>query len=86
MNIYKISYNNIKRNFKNYLLYFISILFSAFIFFTFNSIRYNEDILKAAGSIANGLTVSSVIVLFFAFIFIQNANTFFREKRRQEIS
>ncbi|WP_315122177.1 FtsX-like permease family protein [uncultured Clostridium sp.] len=85
MSIYKISYNNIKRSFKNYLLYFISILFSAFIFFTFNSIRYNEDILKAAGSITNGLTISSVVVLFFAFIFIYNANTFFREKRRQEI-
>ncbi|MEW9094705.1 MAG: FtsX-like permease family protein [Clostridiaceae bacterium] len=85
MSIYKISYNNIKRNFKNYLLYFISILFSAFIFFTFNSIRYNEDILKAAGSIASALIISSIVVLFFAFIFIYNANTFFREKRRQEI-
>ncbi|MBU5484486.1 FtsX-like permease family protein [Clostridium sp. MSJ-11] len=85
MSIYKISYNNIKRNFKNYLLYFISILFSAFIFFTFNSIRYNEDILKAAGSIASGLIISSIVVVFFAFIFIYNANTFFREKRRQEI-
>lgn len=85
MSVFKISYNNIKRNFQNYLLYFISILFSAFIFFTFDSIRYNEDILKAVGSIATGLEISAVVVVFFAFIFMHNANTFFREKRRQEI-
>lgn len=77
MSIYKISYNNIKRNSENYLLYFISILFSAFIFFTLNSIRYNKDVLKVAGSLVNGLIISSVVVLLFAFIFISNANTFF---------
>lgn len=85
MSIYKISYNNIKKNPRNYLLYFISIVFSSFIFFSFNSIRYNKDVLKSIGSIALGLSLSSIVVLFFSFIFIYNANVFFREKRKKEI-
>ncbi|WP_050607749.1 FtsX-like permease family protein [Clostridium niameyense] len=85
MSIYKISYNNIKKNPKNYLLYFISIVFSSFIFFSFNSIKYNRDVLKSIGSVALGLNLSSIVVLFFSFIFIYNANVFFREKRKKEI-
>lgn len=84
MSIFQISYNNIKRNFKNYLLYFIAILFSSFTLYTVNLIYLD----KTLAEITPGMSLmflGGVVVTFIAYSFINSANRLFREKRRQEI-
>lgn len=88
MTLFSIALRNIKRNFYDFFLYFLSMIFSILIFFTFVSIKYNEQVLKLGEvrqRIAAGFTASSVVLAVFAFIFIWYSNSFFTRKRKKEI-
>ncbi|MFI8708249.1 ABC transporter permease [Bacillus sp. NPDC077411] len=88
MTLSSIAFRNIKRNFKDYALYFMSMIFSIVIYFTFASLQYNTQMEKAAeGSkkISGAFQVSSVMLIIFVAVFIIYSNGFFTRKRKKEV-
>lgn len=89
MGLLDIAFKNIKRNFYNYFLYFVSMVFCIMIYFTFTSIQYNTQIQKVVGSSVQFSTVfkaSAVVIAVFVAIFIWYSNSFFIRKRKKEIA
>jgi putative ABC transport system permease protein len=79
---------NIIGNFKNYLLYFISMILSVVIFYTFSSLQYSPEIqasIKSSAGVLSIFTQASVLLILFVSIFIWYSNSFFTRKRKGEI-
>ncbi|MBM7645953.1 putative ABC transport system permease protein [Scopulibacillus daqui] len=86
MTLFSIARKNIKRNFYNYFLYFASMIFSIVIFFTFVSLQYNDQIVKATTMKVDGaFKAASVALIIFVSIFIWYSNAFFTRKRKKEV-
>ncbi|MEN1938623.1 ABC transporter permease [Paenibacillus sp. 102] len=88
MTLSSIALRNIQRNFKDYFLYFASMIFSIVIYFTFKALQYNSQMEKAAeGSkkISGAFQVSSVMLIIFVAVFIIYSNGFFTRKRKKEV-
>jgi putative ABC transport system permease protein len=83
------AFKNIRRNFNNYFIYFVSMVFSIMIYHVFTSIQYNEQIVnlqEAKSSIFATFKTSSIIIALFAGIFIWYSNSFFIKRRKREIA
>ncbi|GAB6617322.1 MULTISPECIES: ABC transporter permease [Bacillus] len=85
MSLYSIALRNIKRNFKDYFIYFASMIFSIVIYFTFKSLQYNSQIGEAGDRVSDGFQLASVMLIIFVAIFIIYSNGFFTRKRKKEI-
>ncbi|MED0988525.1 ABC transporter permease [Bacillus nitratireducens] len=85
MSLYSIALRNIKRNFKDYFIYFASMIFSIVIYFTFKSLQYNSQVGEAGDRVSNGFQLASVMLIIFVTIFIIYSNGFFTRKRKKEI-
>ncbi|EJS60641.1 ABC transporter permease [Bacillus cereus] len=85
MSLYSIALRNIKRNFKDYFIYFASMIFSIVIYFTFKSLQYNSQVGEAGERVNNGFQLASVMLIIFVAIFIIYSNGFFTRKRKKEI-
>lgn len=88
MKLSSIAIRNINRNFKDYFLYFASMIFSIVIYFTFKALQYNSQIVKAAGKsnkIGDAFKISSVMLIIFVAVFIIYSNGFFIRKRKKEV-
>lgn len=89
MGLFDMAFKNIKRNFYNYFLYFVSMIFSIMIYFTFTSIQYNTQVQKTVGASVNFSAVfkaSAVVIAIFVAVFIWYSNSFFIRKRKKEIA
>lgn len=76
-----------KRNFRLYTIYFISMLVGVVIYFTFSGLMFNEDVVAAIQNKENYKTVifiASMIVFLFIVFFILYANSFFMKQRKKE--
>ncbi|MGG0256600.1 ABC transporter permease [Bacillus toyonensis] len=88
MNLIKIVKRNIRRNFKEYILYFVSLASSMLVYFIFASLRYSTQIKK---EIINNVMINSVlqsskvILIIFIAIFIIYSTNFFIRKRKKEV-
>ncbi|MDG2795005.1 ABC transporter permease, partial [Vibrio parahaemolyticus] len=85
MSLSSIALRNIKRNFKDYFIYFASMIFSIVIYFTFKALQYNSQISEAGDNIGRGFQLASVMLIIFVAIFIIYSNAFFTRKRKKEI-
>ncbi|KEJ00773.1 peptide ABC transporter permease [Clostridium botulinum A2B7 92] len=88
MGLFSIAFKNVKRNFKNYAMYFISMIFSVLVYFMFKSIEYNDQIANVANgmkTVSKAFSGASVIIALFVFMFIWYSNSFFIKKRKREI-
>lgn len=88
MPLFNIAIKNVEKNFKNYMLYIISMVFSIAIFFVFKSIEYNKtvvDFLSSSSKIESAFKAASVVMLMFSMLFIMYSNGFFLRKRKKEI-
>ena len=85
MSLSSIALRNIKRNFKDYFIYFASMIFSIVIYFTFKALQYNSQISEAGDNIGRGFQLASVMLIIFVAIFIIYSNGFFTRKRKNEI-
>ncbi|HDR7993488.1 TPA: ABC transporter permease, partial [Bacillus cereus] len=88
MTLIEIVQRNIRRNFKEYILYFISLASSMLIYFIFASLRYSTQIKKEMLNnvmINSVLQSSKVILIIFIAIFIIYSTNFFIRKRKKEI-
>ncbi|MGG2057437.1 ABC transporter permease [Lysinibacillus pakistanensis] len=89
MTLFSLARKNIQRNLSNYFLYIASMVFSIVIYFTFVTLKYNDDLsaLKQSSQQIKGLmSASSVVLLFFIVIFMAYSNSFFMKKRKKEVA
>jgi putative ABC transport system permease protein len=87
MSLIDLSWRNMKRDFRLYAIYFISMLIGVIIHFTFSSLMFNDDILAAIQHKDNfqlGASIASVVVFLFIIFFILYANSFFMKQRKKE--
>lgn len=88
---YKIALNNVKRSFKDYSIYFLTLTFAVCIFYSFNSIETQTSVLeisKSSKSYMESLNKliagTSVFVSFILGGLIIYANNFLVKKRKKE--
>ncbi|KOS66210.1 ABC transporter permease [Lysinibacillus contaminans] len=89
MTLFSLAQKNIQRNLSNYFLYIASMVFSIVIYFTFVTLKYNDEISTLTGTsqkIQGLMNASSIILLFFIVIFIAYSNSFFMKKRKKEVA
>ncbi|MBX8945018.1 ABC transporter permease [Lysinibacillus sp. K60] len=89
MTLFSLARKNVQRNLSNYFLYIASMVFSIVIYFTFVTLKYNDDLsaLKQSSQQIKGLmSASSVVLLFFIVIFMAYSNSFFMKKRKKEVA
>lgn len=89
MTLFNMASKNIRRNFNNYFIYFVSMVFSIMIYHVFTSIQYNEQVVslqEVKASIFVTFKTSSIIIALFAGIFIWYSNSFFIKRRKREIA
>ncbi|CAN7742980.1 ABC transporter permease [Paenibacillus sp. LjRoot153] len=87
MSLLDLSWRNLKRSFRLYAIYFISMLIGVIIHFTFTALMFNSDILAAIEQKRNfqlGLSIASVVIFLFIIFFILYANSFFMKQRKKE--
>lgn len=87
MNIIDLSWRNMKRNFRLYTIYFISMLVGVVIYFTFSGLMFNKDVVAAIQNKENyetSIFIASIIVFLFIVFFILYANSFFMKQRKKE--
>lgn len=87
MSLLDLSWRNMKRNFRLYTIYFISMLIGVVIYFTFSGLMYNEDVVAAIQNKENYemiILIASIIVFLFIVFFILYANSFFMKQRKKE--
>lgn len=85
MNLFNISMKNVKNSLSNYIMYFMSVVFSVFIFFSFKSIQYNKALVNIDKRLIVSINAASIILALFSFMFIYYSNLFFINRRKQEI-
>lgn len=85
MNLFNIAIKNVKNSVANYIMYFMSVVFSVFIFFSFKSIQYNEALVNIDKRLVESINVASIILALFSFMFIYYSNLFFVNRRKEEI-
>jgi len=89
MTLFSLACKNIQRNLSNYFLYIASMVFSIVIYFTFVTLKYNDDLLGSqqfSQQIKGLMSGSSVVLLFFIVIFMAYSNSFFMKKRKKEVA
>lgn len=87
MNIIDLSWRNMKRNFRLYTIYFISMLVGVVIYFTFSGLMFNKDVVAAIQNKENYksvILIAAIIVFLFIAFFILYANSFFMKQRKKE--
>lgn len=75
-------------NFSNYFVYFISLVFSMVIYYTFVSLQYSEEIQKnilLSDTMNFMFLAASVVLMIFAAVFILYSNSFFIRQRKREV-
>lgn len=88
MTLFDITSKNIRRNFSNYFLFYISTALSIMIYFTFISLRFNQQIINKCTTSAQLLSTfqgAAIAITIFSAIFIWYSNAFFTKKRQKEI-
>lgn len=89
---FKLALRNVKKSYKNYLIYFLTLGFSVCLFYMFNSFQEQEavlildgeeqaEVLRSAAILMNALSVFVSIVLAFLILY---ANNFLIRQRKKE--
>lgn len=88
MTLFDLAKKNVTGNFKSYLLYFLSMIFSVVIYYTFVSFQYSPEVragIESSDSLLNIFIGASVILILFVAVFIFYSNSFFTKKRKKEV-
>lgn len=87
MTLFSLAGKNMKGNYGNYLVYFISLVFSIVIYYTFVSLQYSEkiqDSIELSDTMSFMFMVSSVVLILFVAVFILYSNSFFTRQRKKK--
>lgn len=89
---FKLSFRNVKKSFKNYLLYFLTLAFAVCVFYVFNSVEAQQAMLNLSSSsqivlknMTNLIGMISVFVSFVLGFLIIFANNFLIRRRKKEL-
>ncbi|MBM7553435.1 ABC transporter permease [Thalassobacillus pellis] len=88
MTLFSLAKKNIQGNFRHYFVYFISMVFSMVIYFTFVSLQYSEEIqdsIELSDTMSFMFMISSFMLLIFVSTFIFYSNSFFTRRRKKEL-
>ncbi|WP_392486243.1 ABC transporter permease [Haloimpatiens sp. FM7315] len=88
MQLFNLALANVKKNFKNYFIYVVSMIFSVTIYFIFKSIEHNNEINKVLSSTAklsDAFKAASIVIAIFSSVFVWYSNSFFIKRRKKEI-
>ncbi|PCN45175.1 ABC transporter permease [Brevibacillus laterosporus] len=88
MTLFNLVLRNMRRNMKSYLIYFVSMIFSIVIYYTFMSLQFNTQIAEVSGGdpyVKKAFEFSSGLLLLFVAIFMVYSNSFFTRKRKKEV-
>ena len=86
LTLFNFAYNNIKRDFKNYLYHFLSCVFSVFIFFLFSTLAKHPalKIVESGSAIGIILFMASIVSMLFSFVLIlYSVSNFLRNRSKQ---
>lgn len=88
----KLAFQNVHKSFKDYTIYFLTLMFGVCIFYTFNSIdaqqamlnisQSQKEILQSLTSIISGLSIFISVILGFLILY---ANNFLIRRRKKEL-
>lgn len=89
---FKIAINNVKRSFKDYSIYFLTLTFAVCIFYSFNSIEVQNSMLEMGKNTAAYISTLNKLIagasIFVAFVLgglIAYANNFLIKRRKREL-
>lgn len=89
--LFKLSFENMKKSFKDYAIYFLTLVLGVAIFYMFNSLDSQEAMLKVSESsreliklMINMLGMVSVFVAIILGLLIVYANNFLINRRKKE--
>lgn len=89
---FKLSFKNVRKSFRDYMLYFATLTFAVCVFYVFNSIEAQQAMLNlsesASAMIKNLASMISIISVFISFILgflIVYANNFLIRRRKKEL-
>lgn len=88
MKISQLAMRSMKKNIRNYFLYFFALIFSVALFFAFVTLQTNPvvDVYTEASTKADsGFKVASYLLLFIVTLFVIYANSLFIKQRSKEI-
>jgi putative ABC transport system permease protein len=88
MTLFSLARKNIKGSFRSYLIYFISMLCSVVIYYTFVSLRYSkviQDAMEVSQGVESIFLQASIILIGFVAVFIWYSNSVFTKKRKKEV-
>lgn len=78
-----------RKNFNQYIVYFVSLIVCVLVFFTFVSLSYNpliDKVFKKWELFGPAMfSAASIILILFIFFFIFYSNSFFLRRRKREI-
>ena len=86
MNLFKLSFMNLKQNIKNYGMYVFSMIFSILVFYNFRTLSHSEQFNELQDiKVVSVISAMCAMVLFLFFIyFISYSSKFFIEQRKKE--
>ena len=86
MNLFKLSFMNLRQNIKNYGMYIFSMIFSIVVFYNFITLMFSEQFKQIQDlNIILILAMLCAMVLFLFFVyFISYSSSFFIEQRKKE--
>ena len=86
MNLFKLSFINLKQNIKNYGMYIFSMIFSILVFYNFITLIFSEQFKQLQDlNVVSAISGTCALVLFLFFIyFISYSSKFFIEQRKKE--
>lgn len=86
--LFEIAKKNVTGNFKSYLIYFVSMIFSVVIYYTFVSLQYAEEIqttMRSSQIMSAVFMGASIVLILFVAVFIWYSNSFFTKNRKKEV-
>jgi ABC-type antimicrobial peptide transport system permease subunit len=86
MNFLQFAWNNVRRNARAYLAYFLSSSFAVMIFFTYAIFIFHPDLAKSdlGETVKTGMKAADYVVFIFSFLFILYSMSAFLKVRQQE--
>jgi len=83
----RLAISNLWKNRQTYLSFFLSTMYTIFVFYTFTMIALNDGLKKLPGGLSMMvmMVLGAIVVSIFAFIFLFYANSFLIKRRKKEL-
>ncbi|KGR75311.1 ABC transporter permease [Ureibacillus sinduriensis] len=88
MTLSRLVFRSMRKNLKQYYLYFFALIFSVTLCFSFTTLQYNPSVVEAlrlSGTASAGFTVASYILYVIITLFVLYASQLFMKRRSKEI-